>query len=86
MPRKYKKVQELVPVNKQPIENGFSYCQIAEEYGLDAALLAGEVRKGQAGGNGGIDAAAIHAEFAFDKTRCHVDTAHCQHGTDMVAA
>ena len=35
MPRKYKKVQELIPVIGQKIENGFSYRQIAEEYGLD---------------------------------------------------
>ena len=35
MPRKYEKVQELIPVIKQKIENGFSYRQIAEEYGLN---------------------------------------------------
>ena len=35
MPRKYEKVQELIPIIKQKIENGFSYRQIAEEYGLD---------------------------------------------------
>ena len=35
MPRKYEKVQELIPVIKHKIENGFSYRQIAEEYGLD---------------------------------------------------
>ena len=35
MPRKYEKVQVLIPVIKQKIENGFSYRQIAEEYGLN---------------------------------------------------
>lgn len=35
MPRKHEKVQELIPVIKQKVENGFSYRQIAEEYGLD---------------------------------------------------
>lgn len=35
MPRKHKKVQELILVIKHKIENGFSYRQIAEKYGLD---------------------------------------------------
>ena len=35
MPRKYEKVQDLIPLIKQKIENGFSYRQIAKEYGLD---------------------------------------------------
>ena len=35
MPKKYEKVQELIPVIKQKNANGFLYCQIAEEYGLD---------------------------------------------------
>ena len=34
MPRKYEKVQELLPVVKDMVEAGYTYRQIAEKLGL----------------------------------------------------
>ena len=45
MPRKYEKVQELLPVVKQLAENGWTQRQIAEELGLSGKEVVKGVLK-----------------------------------------
>ena len=39
MPRKYEKVQELLPVVQQMVEEGYTQREIAEELGLGGKLV-----------------------------------------------
>ena len=45
MARKYEKVQELVPVVKEMVENGNTYRQIAEKLGLGGKEVVKELMK-----------------------------------------
>ena len=45
MPRKYEKVQELLPVVKDMVEAGYTYRQIAEKLGLGGKEVIEELLK-----------------------------------------